>query len=74
MTDNNYWALLALNRWEQTELNLHPGLQLAAKMSDGCIGYLPVYEAKEDAETAAKRYPGARVVGIRKVQEETDDC
>lgn len=73
MPDNKYWVVLTLSRWNQSKLSSPPGLQLATKMADGSIGYLPVYEAKEDAETAAKRYPGARVVGIRKVQEETDD-
>ncbi len=49
------WVVFLFARWDNFELNLP--LQMAAKMPDGSVGFVPVFETREEAEKmAAGRY------------------
>lgn len=63
---SRFWVVLKLSRWEEMETNI--GLPLRHQMEDNSIGYLPVYESREEAETEAG--DKGKVMMIRPIEKE----
>lgn len=59
-----FWVVMVHCQWRSMETSI--GLDLASKMSDGSVGYLPVYETREEAEEA---HPGQQILPIRERKE-----
>lgn len=55
------YLVMALQRWSEQEVQ-GLGLPVAARMGDGSIAYVPVFD---DVEEAMDAYPGKTVLPIR---------
>lgn len=62
MSSSRYFVAFHFCLWSRADTNLN--LPLAERMDDGSVGFLPVYETREEAEAAN---PGARVLEIAPV-------
>lgn len=67
-TQTTYYVAFEFRRWENSETDV--GLRLAAKMSDATVGYLPVFETREEAE--ANSNDGAQIHTIRFAEEASE--
>jgi len=62
-----YFVAHSLMLWGEVKTSL--GTPMAAKMDNGSVGFLPVYETAEEARAA---HPTCRIIEVQTVEQQQD--